>query len=114
MNDEAYKPTKRKPSTVLRAKHGTAKDGRRVTYQRELVQCGKADCQKWHGPYWYAYWWHGKRVRRRYIGKVWRSLDAKEAESPKHPLGNVGDRANITQGGPRRARRADLPKGGAS
>lgn len=40
-----------------------------VTYQREMVKCGKAKCSKWHGPYWYAYWTEGTRTRSLYIGK---------------------------------------------
>ena len=45
-----------------------------VRYQRELVKCGKAKCQRWHGPYWYAYWRAGARVRKKYIGKNFREL----------------------------------------
>ena len=45
-------------------------DGRHsVTYQRELIKCGKPKCRKWHGPYWYAYWSAGSRTRTLYIGK---------------------------------------------
>lgn len=43
-----------------------------VTYQCELVQCGKPKCRKWHGPYWYAYWTADDRTRTLYIGKVLR------------------------------------------
>lgn len=43
--------------------------GSSVTYQLELVQCGKPKCRKWHGPYWYAYWTSGGRTRSLYIGK---------------------------------------------
>lgn len=37
-----------------------------VTYQRELVKCGKPKCGKCksgpaHGPYWYAYTWKAQR-----------------------------------------------------
>lgn len=53
----------------------------RVTYQRELVRCGKARCHcssssgKLHGPYWYAYHWRGGRVRKLYIGKFLKDDD---------------------------------------
>lgn len=43
-----------------------------VTYQLELVQCGKPNCRKWHGPYWYAYWSAGGRTRSLYVGKLLR------------------------------------------
>ncbi len=46
--------------------------GASVTYQLELVQCGKPKCRKWHGPYWYAYWTSGGRTRSLYIGKLLR------------------------------------------
>lgn len=42
----------------------------KVTYRQELVRCGRENCSKCpHGPYWYAYWREGGRVRSRYIGK---------------------------------------------
>lgn len=45
-----------------------------VTYQSELVRCGKANCKGCrsgggHGPYWYAYWTEGGKTRTLYIGK---------------------------------------------
>lgn len=52
-------------------------DGRySVTYQRELIKCGKPKCRKWHGPYWYAYWTAGSRTRTLYIGKQLRPAQA--------------------------------------
>ncbi len=61
----------------------------RVTYQRELVLCGKRTCNRRHGPYWYAYWKDGTRTRKRYIGKVFRELKARETLTPARPtLGN--------------------------
>jgi hypothetical protein len=42
----------------------------RVTFRQEMVRCGKKGCGRCpHGPYWYAYWREGGRVRSRYIGK---------------------------------------------
>jgi hypothetical protein len=50
--------------------------GPRVTYRQERVRCGRDGCARCpHGPYWYAYWREGGRVRSRYIGK-----DLPEAE----------------------------------
>jgi hypothetical protein len=41
----------------------------KVSYRLEEVRCGKPGCTKCpHGPYWYAYWREGGRVRSRYIG----------------------------------------------
>jgi hypothetical protein len=46
-----------------------AKPGK-VSYRLEAVSCGKPGCSKCpHGPYWYAYWREGGRVRSRYIGR---------------------------------------------
>jgi hypothetical protein len=40
-----------------------------VTYRLESVKCGKPGCTKCpHGPYWYAYFREGGKVRSRYIG----------------------------------------------
>lgn len=43
----------------------------KVSYQREWVKCGKKGCKKCpHGPYWYAYWREGSKIRKKYIGKT--------------------------------------------
>ena len=41
-----------------------------ATIRPERVRCGNPDCQKLHGPYLYAYWKSGKRLRKKYIGKT--------------------------------------------
>jgi hypothetical protein len=33
------------------------------------VKCGNPDCQNSHGPYFYAYWKHDKKLNKRYLGK---------------------------------------------
>lgn len=41
-----------------------------VTYRLESVRCGKPTCTSCpHGPYWYAYYREGKKLRSRYIGR---------------------------------------------
>jgi hypothetical protein len=41
-----------------------------VTYRQESVRCGKPGCKKCpHGPYWYAYYREGGKLRSRYIGR---------------------------------------------
>lgn len=41
-----------------------------VTLQLEHVRCGKDSCRSCpHGPYWYAYFRQGRRIRSVYIGK---------------------------------------------
>lgn len=41
-----------------------------VTYRQESVKCGKRNCSSCpHGPYWYAYYREGDKLRSRYIGK---------------------------------------------
>lgn len=43
----------------------------KATYRLEHVRCGRAGCTRCpHGPYWYAYWREGGRLRSRYIGKT--------------------------------------------
>jgi hypothetical protein len=63
---------------VLSARTGRQEDGvlpvpsgtPSVTYRQESVRCGKPGCTRCpHGPYWYAYWREGGRVRSRYLGK---------------------------------------------
>ena len=46
-----------------------------ITYQLQTRKCGKASCStcrngQGHGPYWYAFWREGSRLRSSYIGKV--------------------------------------------
>jgi len=40
-----------------------------ATIRQEYVKCGNPDCQNSHGPYLYAYWKHGKKLRKLYVGK---------------------------------------------
>ena len=49
--------------------------GLHITYQLQYRKCGKPSCGTCkrgpgHGPYWYAYWREGARLRSGYIGKV--------------------------------------------
>lgn len=45
-----------------------------ATLEQRYVRCGKSRCERCrtygaaHGPYWYAYWKEGRRVRSRYLG----------------------------------------------
>lgn len=42
----------------------------KVSYRLEPVNCGKPGCTRCpHGPYWYAYWREGGKVKSRYIGR---------------------------------------------
>ncbi|GHO54939.1 DUF6788 family protein [Ktedonobacter robiniae] len=46
-----------------------------ITYQLQYRKCGKTSCSTCrngpgHGPYWYAYWREGSRLRSGYVGKV--------------------------------------------
>jgi hypothetical protein len=41
-----------------------------VTYRLETVKCGKPNCRSCpHGPYWYAYYREGAKLKSRYIGR---------------------------------------------
>lgn len=55
-----------------------------ITYQLQYRKCGKASCStckdgQGHGPYWYAYWREGTRLRSGYIGKVHPDIEAASA-----------------------------------
>lgn len=57
----------------------TKEDGR-ITYQSELVKCGKANCRcatggQLHGPYWYAYRKQGQKLKSWYVGKELKLID---------------------------------------
>jgi hypothetical protein len=46
-----------------------------ITYQLQYRKCGKTSCStcrngQGHGPYWYAYWREGSRLRSGYVGKI--------------------------------------------
>jgi hypothetical protein len=50
-----------------------------ITYQFQYRKCGKTSCStcrngQGHGPYWYAYWREGSRLRSGYVGKIHPSL----------------------------------------
>lgn len=40
-----------------------------ATIRQEYVRCGKYDCDKPHGPYYYAYWKDNAKLKKKYIGK---------------------------------------------
>ncbi len=67
---------------------GSARSARgKVTFRQETVSCGKERCTRCpHGPYWYAYWREGGRLRSRYIGKQRPDLPAPRSE-PRPPQG---------------------------
>ena len=49
--------------------------GKPVSYQVKWIKCGKKNCSKClsspgHGPYIYAFWRDGKKVKSRYLGKL--------------------------------------------
>lgn len=65
-------------------------DGTKISYRREEVRCGKSNCTRCpHGPYWYAYWREGGRLRSKYLGSA-------KAREPRLPP-------------PTQARELDLP-----
>src|SRR5258707_12105795 len=50
-------------------------DSQHITYQLQFRKCGKPTCStcregQGHGPYWYAYWREGSRLRSGYIGNA--------------------------------------------
>jgi hypothetical protein len=48
-----------------------------VTYRLESVRCGKPNCKSCpHGPYWYAYYRDGGKLRSRYIGRELPTLES--------------------------------------
>jgi len=55
----------------------TRERGHRITYELRPVLCGKPGCKREHGPYWYAYWTAGGRVRTVYIGKRFVRVESK-------------------------------------
>ncbi len=53
---------------------------RHITYQLQYRKCGKPTCRtcregQGHGPYWYAFWREGSRLRSGYIGKGSSEMD---------------------------------------
>lgn len=57
------------PVSAKREVVSTRKAGK-VTVRSERIYCGKNCNGCPHGPYDYAYWWEGGRVRSKYIGKT--------------------------------------------
>lgn len=80
--------TARKAGSVLELRH-TRERGHGITYERKAVLCGKKGCAKLHGPYWYAFWTAGGKVRSVYIGKTFKTVESKCPER----LDKTGDRS---------------------
>jgi hypothetical protein len=65
---------KKKRAQVVKSR-SSKRGTRRVTYQLEAVRCGKATCVSCpHGPYWFAYWRHAGKQRKRYLGAAFAEL----------------------------------------
>lgn len=55
---------------LLLEEPASAEPAGKVTFRQEMVRCGKQGCARCpHGPYWYAYWREGGKMKSRYIGK---------------------------------------------
>jgi len=73
---------------------GRVPDGAKITYRREEVRCGKANCTRCpHGPYWYAYWREDGRLRSKYLG----SAQARELHQPR-TMQNAGSPGEESSG----------------
>ncbi len=73
----AATPAKKKPTRAARKKHQPppTEPTPTITYRQELTRCNNERCKKCreslgHGPYWYAYWREGPKVRKKYLGKT--------------------------------------------
>jgi hypothetical protein len=72
-----------------------------ITYQLQYRKCGKPTCSTCktgmgHGPYWYAYWREGAKLRSGYIGKTQpEAVSTTMAEKAEQRL--AAHRAALTQ-----------------
>lgn len=73
-----------------------------ITYQLQYRKCGKASCStcrngQGHGPYWYAYWREGSRLRSGYVGKIHPHLQEQVTPQtntdPVLPIPSLSDQA---------------------
>lgn len=71
-----------KAGAVVQVRH-TREGGHGLTYELKAVLCGKKGCAKLHGPYWYAFWSAGGKVRSVYIGKKFKTVEEKCPERLK-------------------------------
>jgi hypothetical protein len=55
--------------------------GHSITYEKRYTRCGKPGCEREHGPYWYAFWTAGGRVRTVYVGKKFRRVSSFKPEA---------------------------------
>lgn len=82
----ASAPRRRGAQTMVSVEvRHTRERGHGITYERKPVLCGKKGCNKLHGPYWYAFWSAGGRVRSVYIGKKFKTVEEKCPERLKTP-----------------------------
>lgn len=84
--------TQRPELKPVKQRHDRRSPG--VTYQLEHVLCNKPGCRQLHGPYWYAYWKVGGRMRKKYVGKSFKlvrkpAIEALGNRLPKPPAGGV-------------------------
>ena len=78
-------------------------DNQHVTYQLQYRKCGKTSCStcrdgQGHGPYWYAYWREGTRLRSGYVGKTnpYQSVES-DQENAKTSSDTVATRSSASE-----------------
>lgn len=58
-------------------------------FERRYIKCGRDNCVRCpHGPYFYAFWRKGSRMRNRYIGR-YLPTRAKVMQNKKKPLKHI-------------------------
>jgi hypothetical protein len=55
-----------RPSESASLERAIRRVPRGATLRLQWVDCGK--CRKWHGPYWYAFWFVDGKTRSEYVG----------------------------------------------
>jgi hypothetical protein len=78
-----------------------------ITYQLQYRKCGKPSCStcrdgQGHGPYWYAYWREGSRLRSGYVGKERPGRDGQGERGGREERDRRGEQAHIDEGVGRR------------
>ncbi|MBX5450597.1 DUF6788 family protein [Thermogemmatispora sp.] len=77
-----------------------------ITYQLQYRKCGKPTCStcregQGHGPYWYAYWREGSRLRSGYVGKERPAGSSSPEQARKQRPGDQRDERQARRGNTR-------------
>src|SRR5438093_11345850 len=98
-NSEKLRSIAKVQSEELTSTNNSMSHRSNATIRKEYVRCGKLDCHRKHGPYYYAYWKDDSgKLKKKYISKYHPSIYKHKSSDTDCPASDtVFDDPNSTE-----------------